>query len=216
MLYDALKKRLEQFGGDGQKAFAEVFRKPKKDGTPGPIVRKVKVEEKITDGVMINKGIAKNDSMIRIDVFYVDGDGYYFVPVYIKDAMAGRLPNKACVASKLMSEWKEMKDEDFQFSLYPNDLIKITNEKGIKLNCTNENTRGEKQVTRKEEMLYYKSANISTASIEVINHDNSYARDGVGIKRLDRIDKYEVDVLGSYYIVNVPEKRVGFENMRRE
>lgn len=215
LLYNALKKRLQEFNGDGKAAFAEEFRKPKKDGTPGPVVRKVKVEEKITDSIIVNKGIAKNSSMIRIDVFYVDGDGYYFVPVYIKDAMAGRLPNKACVARKPISEWKEMKEEDFQFSLYPNDLIKITNEKGIKLNCTNENTKVEKEIIKKEEMLYYRRADISGALISIINHDNSY-KGRIGFKTLDLIQKYETDVLGNYHIVNIPEKRVGFETMRRD
>lgn len=45
-LYQALVERLKKFGGDGAKAFAEPFYKPKKDGTPGPRVDKVKIAEK--------------------------------------------------------------------------------------------------------------------------------------------------------------------------
>ena len=43
LLYEALRARLLEFGGDGKKAFTEPFYKPKSDGTPGPLVRKVKL-----------------------------------------------------------------------------------------------------------------------------------------------------------------------------
>lgn len=42
LLYNALKDRLLQFGGDGKKAFAEPFYKPKSDGTRGPLVKRLK------------------------------------------------------------------------------------------------------------------------------------------------------------------------------
>ena len=35
LLYNALKERLIAFGGNGKKAFAEPFFKPRADGTPG-------------------------------------------------------------------------------------------------------------------------------------------------------------------------------------
>ena len=35
LLYEALRKQRKLFGGDGKKAFAQPFHKPKKDGTPG-------------------------------------------------------------------------------------------------------------------------------------------------------------------------------------
>ncbi|MBO6267287.1 MAG: type II CRISPR RNA-guided endonuclease Cas9, partial [Synergistaceae bacterium] len=126
LLYEALKARLRMFGGDGKKAFAEPFRKPKSDGTPGPVVNKVKLCETTTLNVSVHggKGVADNDSMVRIDVFHVEGDGYYFVPIYVADTLKAELPSKACVAFKPHSEWKDMRNEDFIFSLYPNDLVK--------------------------------------------------------------------------------------------
>ena len=48
LLYDALKKALIEHGGDANKAFAGEFHKPKSDGTPGPIVSKVKLLEPTT------------------------------------------------------------------------------------------------------------------------------------------------------------------------
>ena len=39
LLYEALKKRLTEFGGNAKKAFAEPFYKPRADGTPGAQVQ---------------------------------------------------------------------------------------------------------------------------------------------------------------------------------
>lgn len=55
LLYEALRARLAEYDGDGKKAFAEEFYKPKADGTQGPIVKKVKTYKKMSLGVEINK-----------------------------------------------------------------------------------------------------------------------------------------------------------------
>lgn len=108
LLYEALKEQLMKYGGDGAKAFTQPFHKPKSDGTPGPIVNKVKLCEPTTLHVPVLKGtgVADNDSMVRIDVFYVEGEGYYFVPIYIADTLKKELPSKACVAFKPYEDWK--------------------------------------------------------------------------------------------------------------
>lgn len=46
-------------GGDGAKAFAQPFYKPKKDGTLGPRVNKVKICEKATVGLPVRDGIGE-------------------------------------------------------------------------------------------------------------------------------------------------------------
>ena len=113
LLYNALKERLELYGGDGKKAFEEPFYKPKADGSRGNLVRKVKTYDKLTLGVYVNSqhGIAANanGSMVRVDVFRVSGK-YYFVPVYIADVVRKRLPMKAVVQGKQYIDWKEMED----------------------------------------------------------------------------------------------------------
>lgn len=135
LLYEALKEQLMKYGGDGAKAFTQPFHKPKSDGTPGPIVNKVKLCEPTTLHVPVLKGtgVADNDSMVRIDVFYVEGEGYYFVPIYIADTLKKELPSKACVAFKPYEDWKAMSDENFIFSLYPNDLMRVTHKNKLKL-----------------------------------------------------------------------------------
>jgi len=135
LLYEALKNKLIEFNGDAEKAFSEPFYKPKADGSKGPIVNKVKIEAVTTLGVKLNndKSFAANGDCIRIDVFYVENEGYYFIPIYVSDTVKKELPNKACVAAKTYYDWKEMNDKDFIFSLYPKDLIYIQGKNKIKL-----------------------------------------------------------------------------------
>lgn len=211
LLYEALKTRLRQFGGDGAKAFAEPFYKPKSDGTPGPLVNKVKLCEPTTLNVPVQQdtAIADNDSMVRIDVFHVEGDGYYFVPIYVADTLKPVLPNRACVAFKPYAEWKEMKEEDFIFSLYPNDLIRVTHKRGLKLTKVFKESTLPSTVEVKCEFMYYKGAGIAGAVISCINHDNTYEVKSLGIKTLEKLEKYTVDVLGEVHPVK-KEKRQSF------
>lgn len=203
LLYDALKARLQMFDGDGKKAFAEPFHKPKSDGTDGPVVTKVKLCEASTLNVSVHggKGIADNDSMVRIDVFHVEGDGYYFVPIYVADTLKPELPNKACIQKKTIENWKEMKNEDFIFSLYPNDLVKVTQKKPWKLSKAQKDSDLPNSYEVKSELLYFVSAGINTACLSCRNHDNSYKIDSLGIKTLEAFEKYTVDILGEYHPV---------------
>lgn len=210
LLYNALKERLKQFNGKASEAFKEPFYKPTKSGEQGPLVKKVKIyeESSLTVDVNSGRGVAANDTMIRIDVFYVENDGYYFVPVYVADTVKSVLPNKAVVANKPYSEWKEMSDEDFVFSLYPNDMIMVQS-KEIKMSLTNKGSTLPEEHISVNELLYYKKAGISTGSIHVITHDNAYYKPSLGIKSLPLIEKYEVDTLGNYHKTG-KEKRQGF------
>ena len=199
LLYEALKARLVAFGGDGNKAFAEPFYKPKSDGTPGPLVKKVKIEEKSSLSVPVHnqQAVADNVSMVRADVFFVPGDGYYFVPVYVADTVKPALPIKAVVQGKPYELWKEMEEKDFIFSLYPSDLVRVTSKKGIKLTLANKDSTLKKEITTKSILLYYCNASISTGSMTMENHDRTYIIKSLGIKTLEKLEKYQVDVLGN-------------------
>lgn len=210
LLYEALQAQLKRFGGDGKKAFAQPFYKPKRDGTPGPVVNKVKTYGKSSLNVAVCGGIADNGGMVRIDVFHVEDDGYYFIPIYTADTVKEQLPQKAVIAYTAAEDWKEMRDSDFLFSLYAGDLIKITAKKHIGLQLTNKDASGEPEVQRKEWMLYYTGANISTGAITVTTHDRKYQKGSLGVKTLLSIEKYEVDLLGEYHKVHIPEKRQTF------
>lgn len=210
LLYNALKARLAAFDGDGAKAFAEPFYKPKHDGTKGPVVKKVKVYEKTSLNVSVqdHKGVADNGSMIRVDVFVRDGK-YYLVPIYVSDTVKDKLPNKAIVAHKPYDEWVEMNDDEFVFSLYPRDLIKVTSNKDMSFSLVNKDSTLPEKMTCRECFVYYVGTDIATASISVIDHDNTYKIRGLGVKTLPLIEKYQVDVLGNITKVQ-KEKRQGF------
>ena len=209
LLYEALVDRLNQYGNDPKKAFAEPFHKPKSDGTPGPVVKKIKVFEKQTSGVLVREGngIAANGSMVRIDVFCEENKGkkkYYFVPIYTADVVKKRLPNRAATQAKMPSEWRLMNDENFIFSLYSRDLIYIESDKGVQ-------TKDIDNVTGKVEKMYayYTGADTSTASIAGKLHDSSAMFRGLGIQSLRKLQKCQIDVLGNISFVS-KEKRMTF------
>lgn len=212
-LYQALVERLKKFGGDGAKAFAEPFYKPKKDGTPGPRVDKVKIERKSSLSVSTGRGVADNGRMVRIDVFRVPDDGYYFVPIYVADTKKGILPSKAVVAGKSPEAWKQMKPEHFLFSLFKGDLIYVESRKGISLALA-EKATGEKTIQVKSGLFYFCGADISTGSIGMEIHDRRYTKRGLGIKTLTLIEKYQVDVLGNVSKVKLPETRLEFRGRK--
>lgn len=200
LLYNALKERLVAFDGDAEKAFAEPFFKPTRAGENGHEVKKVKIYEKSSLNVELNSGngVAAHDHIVRIDVFQVENDGFYFVPIYVADTVKEKLPNKAVVAGKAYSEWKEMKEENFIFLLYKNDLVLIRTKKPIEMKVAlKDGSLPEKYLAKEDELLYYNGADISTGSFDLINHDGSYKRHGLGIKTCISIEKYEVDVLGN-------------------
>lgn len=213
LLYEALKKRLEAFGGKGEEAFKEPFYKPKADGTPGPLVKKVKIIEKSSLNVPVHKGkgVAYNDMRVRIDIFGVNEKGkmaYYFVPVYVSDTVKKELPCRAVVQGKSYENWKIMDDKDFLFSIYPNDMIHVVSKRDLSFTAAKESSLAATMKT-KDTCVYYKTADISAGNITVINHDNSYGIKSMGIKTLLQLEKCEVDVLGNISVVK-QEKRQGF------
>ena len=106
--------------------------------------------------------------------------------------------------------WKPMEAQHFLFSLYPGDLVRVVAKKPINMKLKNKNAKGELELLRKEWLGYYVGANIFTASIAISTHDRKYVRDGIGVKTLLLLEKYQVDPLGSYQKVHLPEKRQDF------
>lgn len=216
-LYNALKARLREFDNDGKAAFAEPFYKPKADGTQGPLVKSVKLMEKSTLNVAVrqNIGVAKNSEMVRADVFKVEGDGYYLVPIYVPDILKKQLPNKAIVAGKSYADWPEMDDKDFIFSLYPNDLIKVVHKKGLCFSKVKPDSNLPNELSCNEAFVYYKGVNIASGAMGVVLYDNAYTIKGLGAKTLQSLEKYQVDVLGNYIKVG-KEKRQSFSRKNKD
>jgi CRISPR-associated endonuclease Csn1 len=190
-LYAAIRERMEEYGGKADKAFAadKPLRKPDKFGAlTGPIVRCVNMRIDKMSGIPIRGGIAKNDTMLRVDVFQSKKDKrFHLVPVYVHHRVTG-LPNKAIVQGKDEAEWTEMDDGfSFLFSLYPNDLVKIT------------------QKGKPEILGYYASCHRGTGAVSLWAHDRSSnvgkagAIEGIGTKLALGFVKLNADVLGNVF-----------------
>jgi len=198
-LYELLKTKLNDANGDAKKAFTEPIFKPTPKGGKAPEVKKVKIIEKMNVGVTVHNGngLASNDAMVRVDVYHIDNDGYYLVPIYVADLLKENLPVKAIVANKPYENWKEMSPKDFIFSLYPNDLVLIKFKKPKEFIIVNDNSTLENKKNFEQIFAYYKTTDSKNGSIEIINHDNTYKAKAVGFKTLTAIEKYGVDVLGN-------------------
>ncbi|GAB1394937.1 type II CRISPR RNA-guided endonuclease Cas9 [Rhodocyclaceae bacterium] len=199
-LYAAIHARLEAHGGKGDKAFPpnNPLRKPDRDGNPtGPIVRSVTMVIDKLSGIPVRGGIAKNDTMLRVDVFRHKKDGkFHLVPVYVHHAVAQELPNRAIVQGKDEEEWTLIDEQnfDFLFSAHPNDLLRVA---------------------LKQEVLtgYFSGCDRSTGNIGLWAHDRnaSVGKDGfirTGAKTAIAFEKFHVDVLGNIYPAP-PEQRHG-------
>lgn len=200
-LYNALKQRLVEFDGDAKKAFATPIRKPCNSGQ-GNIVRTVKTYETYTGGGMLlekNKGIVKNDGMIRVDLYSKDGK-YFGVPVYVADLYRGELPKRAATNGKSQNEWRVIDDTyTFEMSIHQDDLLRIENKKGIELkkNKDVENSAKAASKTIIDDFVYYIGFDRSTVSIKVEDTTGCYFARGVGIQNIGKITKCEIDVLGN-------------------
>ena len=187
LLYEALRNRLLEYNGDGKKAFAEEFHKPKADGTDGPVVKSVKVIEKKTTGVQINHGLAGNGNMARVDLYQKEGK-YYAVPIYISDMVKKEIPRKAATNGKQYKDWRVMDPDDFLFSVYPRDLLHLKKGKPFKDGLSN------------DIYMYFAGLDPASASFAVTAHDSSISLRGIGIQNLELIEKCQVDMLGEVHV----------------
>lgn len=200
-LYNALKQRLVEFDGDAKKAFATPIRKPCNSGQ-GNIVRTVKTYETYTGGGMIlekNKGIVKNDGMIRVDLYSKDGK-YFGVPVYVADLYRGELPKRAATAGKPQNEWRVIDDTyTFEMSIYQDDLLHIESKKGIEFKKNKDVENSAKASTKiiMDDFAYFISFDRATATIKIEDTTGCYFARSIGIQNIGKITKCEIDVLGN-------------------
>lgn len=189
-LYAAIRARLEQHGDKGDRAFptSNPLRKPDRDGNPtGPVVRTVTMVIDKLSGIPIRGGVAKNDTMLRVDVF-TKANKFHLVPVYVHHSVAKELPTRAIVAFKDENDWTLIDDSfTFCFSLHPNDLVRVTQ-------------KGKTPI-----LGYYASCHRGTGNVNIWAHDRSQQVgkdgqiEGIGVKTALSIEKFNVDVLGNIY-----------------
>ena len=148
----------------------------------------------VTNNVKVKHGLAKNDSMPRVDLFQnKKTKKYYLVPIYVSDFVKEKLPNKAIVQGA--KPWIEMdEDYEFKFSFYKSDLIEVKTKK----------TKTKESV---QVLGYYDSTHSGTANLTIKSH-NGNSEYSLGSQNLLFIKKYQVDALGNYVEVK-QEKRQG-------
>jgi len=161
--------------------------KPDKQGKPtGPIVRAVTMVIDKLSGIPVRGGIAKNDTMLRVDMFS-KAKRYYLVTVYVFHSVAKELPSRAIVAHKDEDDWTVISEDfEFCFSMYPNDFIRISQKK-------------------ETFMGYYAGCDRGSGNVNLWSHDRnsqigkSGMIRGIGVKTAVNVEKFNVDVLGNIY-----------------
>ncbi|MGO8683415.1 MAG: type II CRISPR RNA-guided endonuclease Cas9 [Thermoleophilia bacterium] len=196
-LFDLLRTRMDDYGGDAARAFAKPIYKPTREARVAPRVRAIRAyDEPASGGVRVRDGLADNGAMVRVDVFAKDGS-FYLVPVYVQHVLHGKLPQAACIGRKAEKDWLFMDDTyTFRFSLYSDDLLRL-----------------EKRNGRATQLVfgYYKMMNRSAASITVDGHDSSWTQSGIGVVRgVVAFDKLDGDILGRHVSRVRSEPRRGF------
>lgn len=201
--YHAIKERYLEFGGDVKKAFLEPLYKPARNSENAPVIRGVKIEDTTNRAMPLGNGaVAANASIVRTEVYRHKETGkFYLAPVYVSDVLAGRLPEKFITAHKAYESWVDITDDyEFQFNLYPNDVINIKMPRKKKSKTNTGET-----VEWTDGMFYFVSPHTATAQINIIDHKNSF-KDAIGSQGLKQFEKYQVDPLGNFYKVH-KEKR---------
>lgn len=199
LLYQALKARLEEFNDKPKEAFAKPLFKPTKSGMLGSQVRAIRVfDDASSGGVIVRGGLADSGRIVRTDVFEKDSK-FYLVPIYVRDVIAKSLPDQAIVGGKPQRDWRIMDDSfQFKFSLYPNDLVRLTKK-------SREGNRSY--------FGYFKGPNIANGSITIEAHDGSELYPSLGVaQNVLSFEKFHADILGQHAFPVRREKRVGFSN----
>lgn len=216
-LYSAIRARLEAHGGKGDKAFPpnDPLRKPGRDGSPsGPVVRTVTMVIDKLSGIPVRGGVAKNDAMLRVDVFQKDGK-FHLVPVYIHHRVKA-LPNRAIVAFKDEKDWTQIDDSfAFLFSVHPNDLVTIRQRNGDVIvgyfRTCHSGTGAVSVAVHDRKALAAKTASLAfrqRSPDKPIPNDKLGLIEGIGVKTAHAFEKLHVDLLGKTYPAP-PEVRRG-------
>lgn len=202
-MVDSLELWLKERGDDPNESGIKTFpRKPQKSDPKegpftGPEIKTVKLNGGKMTGISVRGGVTQNDTMLRVDVFRHKKDKkYHLVPVYVHHAVAEELPIRAIVASKDEDDWTLIDEVnfDFCFSLYPNDLVKVSLKKEASLG-------------------YYAGCDRSTGAISLWIHDRNKGTGkdglirGIGVKTALCIEKFHVDALGNIYPAPLEERR---------
>lgn len=176
-LISALRQRLETYGDDGEKAFAEPLRKPSGNGKEAPIVRNVKIISTQKSGVFLKNAIADLGGMLNVDIYRL-GHKYFVDPVY-------GIRREKRINPEIIPD-----GAIYQFSLTKNDYVRISIGEEIKEGYF---------------VMYESDGRITLRAHDQPQPDKKYFRKGIASAKL--IEKFNVDVLGNIYPAGKEEHR---------
>jgi CRISPR-associated endonuclease Csn1 len=194
-LYGILLARLQEHGGKPDKAFKEPVYLDKNERQHQ--VKKVSLYGSPESGKLIRGGLVSNGAQVRVDVF-CKRDEFYLCPVYAWHFKIGQTPNQVIKPKKKIEEWPIINEAfQFQFTLYPNDFVRLTQKNG--------------QVFEG----YYVTTDIALGQISLRSHDDSdiYPQKDTlvnvrsfGVMSLKLMEKYQVDYFGNKFPVQEKER----------
>jgi CRISPR-associated endonuclease Csn1 len=190
-LHEAIKKRLDDFGDDPKKAFAEdrPLYRPTKSGKQGPKVRGLRIIERHPSGLVLPKkgGMADNGSMVRVDIYRVEGK-FVGAPIYVHSLTSQKTTARYCKKGIAFPNWPEVpEDTPKVMSLYKNSFVRIQKKNGDRIQG------------------YYVGFDIRNGAIDLRYHDNDQTKGpnglirGLGIATLKSLEVWGVDLLGNLY-----------------
>lgn len=206
-LYEALKARVEEFKSRPKDTFKEPFYIPgKKPGTLGAEVKSILIEDDSKSGIPVRgkgknrEGFANNGDMIRVDLFRKKGRHgqyeYYMIPIYVHQLGNRSLPSRVVKPGAPENEWPALDDTyNFMFSVYPGEYLELVEGDGSVIEG------------------YFVTADRAGGKVTLMQHHQSSSKPRKGIKTLQLIRKFKVDVLGNKREVHPGEEtRYGLAN----
>ena len=190
-LYEVLKQRLEAYDYKPEKAFKEPIRMPTGEtAKQKPLIQSVMVEvgkSKNTSAYAIDDTrLVENLGQARIDVFRHKEK--YRISVERKlDLLQSCLSDRVITRNRQHSDWTKIDETfDFQFSVYPDDLICIQEKKD------SPRIYG-----------YYKTTDISVGLIKVASYNRGIKQElRIPFTNALSIEKYSISYLGILHKVS--------------
>lgn len=178
----------------------------KKGAEKAATIHSVTIEEE-KSGIKINKGLASNGDMIRVDVFK-KGKKYYYIPIYVHHYALKALPYHPA-AEKPDIDVRSGGFE-FLFSLYKNDYIRLKTKEGEEIegyyNSFDISGAGVIMHAHDKDPSFAKAKEEKTKKEEKGKKEKKFTRK-FGGKELQYLEKYTVTLLGEKHKVK-KEKRL--------
>lgn len=154
----------------------------------GDPISKVRLATTKKVDVEVRDGVADRGEMVRVDVFRKknkrDAWEYFLVPVYPHQVFNPETwpepPNRAILGGKSESDWPDVDDQEFLWSIYPMSFLEVEKSDGTFIDG------------------YFRGADRSTGAIHLSpHHSREQIVRSIGVKTLKEFRKIAVDRLGN-------------------